>query len=92
MAQGFVSRTAVVDWVSRTELAGKVAITLETCHAVEVLHEAFTCHGRLEMVNSDQGRQLNAQAFVHAVKEQGYQFSMDGRGAWTSTHRMKRMP
>ena len=23
-------------------LAGKVAITLETCHTVEVLHEAFT--------------------------------------------------
>ena len=92
MANGFVSRTAVVDWVSRTVLAGKVAITLEACHAVEVLHEAFTRHGRLEMVNPDQGRQFNAQAFVHAVKEQGCQFSMDKRGAWTSTCRMKRMP
>lgn len=92
MAKGFVSRTAVVDWASRTVLAAKVAITLETCHVVEVLHEAFTRHGRLEMVNHDQGCQFNAQAFVHAVKEQGCQFSMDGRGAWTSTHRMKRMP
>ena len=33
MAKGFVSRTAVVDWTSRTVLAAKVAITLETCHA-----------------------------------------------------------
>jgi len=92
MAKGFVSRTAVVDLASRTVLAAKVAITLEICHAVEVLHEAFTRHGRLEMVNPDQGRQFNAQAFVHAVKEQGYQFSMDGRRAWTSIHPMKRMP
>ena len=76
----------------RAVLAAKVAITLEICHAVEVLHEAFTRHDRLEMVNPDQGRQFNAQAFVHAVKEQGCQFSMDKRGAWTSTCRMKRMP
>ena len=73
-------------------LAAKVAISLQACHAVEVLHEAFTRHGRLEMVNPDKGRQFSAQAFVHALKEQGCQFSMDGRGAWTSKHRMKRMP
>jgi len=34
------------------------------------------------MVNTDQGSQFSAQAFVHAVKEQGCKFSMDGRGAW----------
>ena len=81
MAKGFVSRTAVVDWASRQVLAAKVAITLETCHAVEMLHETFTRHGRPEMVNTDQGSQFSAQTFVHAVTEQGCQFSMDGRGA-----------
>ncbi|MEK6763172.1 MAG: IS3 family transposase [Nitrospirota bacterium] len=82
MAKGFVYLTAVVDWASRKVQAEKVAITLETCHAVEVLHEAFTRHGKPEIVNTDQGRQFSAQAFVQAVKEQGCKLSMDGRGAW----------
>jgi len=30
------------------------AITLEACHAVDVLQEAFNRHGRLEIVNTDQ--------------------------------------
>ena len=82
MANGFVYLTAVVDWASRKVLAAKVAITLETCHAVDVLQEAFTRYGTPEMVNTDQGSQFSAQEFVHAVKEQGCKFSMDGRGAW----------
>ena len=82
MAKGFVYLTAVVDWASRKVLAAKVAITLETCHAVDVLQEAFTRYGKPEMVNTDQGSQFSAQEFVHAVKEQGCKFSMEGRGAW----------
>ena len=82
MAKGCVYLTAVVDWASRKVLAAKVAITLETCHAVDVLQEAFTRYGIPEMVNTDQGSQFSAQEFVHAVKEQGCKFSMDGRGAW----------
>jgi putative transposase len=82
MAKGFVYLTAVVDWASRKVLASKVASTLETCHAVDVWQEAFTRHGRPEIVNIDQGSQFSAHAFVHAVKEQGCKLSMDGRGAW----------
>jgi len=37
MAGGFVYLTAVVDVASRRVLAHKVAITLEACHAKEVL-------------------------------------------------------
>lgn len=82
MAKGFVYLTAVVDWASRKVLASTVAITLETCHAVAVLHEAFTRHGQPEIVNTDQGSQFTAQAFVQAVKDRGCHLSMDGRGAW----------
>lgn len=82
MARGFVYLTAVVDWASRKVLAAKIAITLESCHAVEVLQEAFTHHGRPEIVNTDQGSQFTAEEFVQAVKEQGCRLSMDGRGAW----------
>ena len=82
MAKGFVYLTAVVDWASRRVLAAKVAITLEACHAVDVLQEAFSRHGRPEIVNTDQGSQFTAHEFLQAVKEQGCKPSMDGRGAW----------
>ena len=82
MAKGFVYLTAVMDWASRKVLAAKVAITLESCHAVDVLKKAFNLHGRPEIVNTDQGRQFTAQDFVEAVKDQGCKLSMDGRGAW----------
>ena len=82
MAKGFVYLTAVVDWASRKVLAAKVAITLEACHAVDVLQEAFTHHGTPEIVNTDQGSQFTAHEFVQAVKDRGCKVSMDGCGAW----------
>lgn len=82
MAKGFVYLTAVVDWASRKVLASKVAITLEACHAVDVLQEACVRHGKPEIVNTDQGSQFTAQEFVQAVKAMGSNISMDGRGAW----------
>jgi putative transposase len=82
MAKGFVYLTAVVDWASRKVLASTVAITLEACHAVDVLQDAFTRHGKPEIVNTDQGSQFTAQEFVQAVKDGGCHLSMDGRGAW----------
>jgi putative transposase len=82
MAKGYVYLTAVVDWASRKVLAAKIAITLESCHAVDVLKEAFTQHGQPEIVNTDQGSQFTAQEFVNAVKEKGCRISMDGRRAW----------
>ena len=82
MAKGFVYLTAVLDWASRRVLAAKVAITLEACHAVDVLQEAFSRHGRPEIVNTDQGSQFTAHEFLQAVKEHGCKPSMDGRGAW----------
>lgn len=82
MSKGFVYLTAVVDWASRKVLAAKLAITLESCHAVDVLQEAFIRHGTPDIINTDQGRQFTAIEFVKAVKAQGCKLSMDGRGAW----------
>jgi len=82
MAKGFVYLTAVVDWASRKVLAAKIAITLESCHAVDVLSEAFHHHGTPEIINTDQGSQFTAEEFVKAVKKRGCKFSMDGKGAW----------
>lgn len=82
MARGFVYLTAVVDVVSRKVLAHKVAITLEACHAKEVIEQAFLRHGAPEIVNTDQGSQFTATEFTDVVLAQGCKLSMDGRGAW----------
>ena len=63
-------------------LAAKVTITLEACHAVDVLQEAFNRHGAPEIVNTDQGSQFTSAEFVQAAEDQGCRVSMDGRGAW----------
>ena len=82
MARGFVYLTAVVDVVSRRVLAHKVAITLEACHAVEVIEQAFAQYGVPEIVNTDQGSQFTAVEFTDVVLAKGCKLSMDGRGAW----------
>jgi putative transposase len=82
MARGFVYLTAVVDVASRMVLAHKVAITMEACHAKEVIEQAFARFGVPEIVNTDQGSQFTAQEFTQAVLDGGCKLSMDGRGAW----------
>ena len=82
MARGFVYLTAVVDVASRMVLAHKVAITLEACHAKEIIDQAFARYGLPEIVNTDQGSQFTAQEFTHAVLSRGCKLSMDGKGAW----------
>jgi putative transposase len=82
MARGFVYLTAVVDVFSRRVLAHKVAITLEACHAREIMEQALTRHGTPEIVNTDQGSQFSAEEFTRVVLEGGCRLSMDGRGAW----------
>ncbi len=82
MAKGFVYLTAVVDVASRRVLSHKVAVSLEACHAREILEEAFARYGKPEIVNTDQGSQFTAEEFTDAVLDNGCKLSMDGRGAW----------
>lgn len=82
MARGFVYLTAVVDVASRRVLTHKVAITLEACHARQIIEEAFARYGTPEIVNTDQGSQFTATEFTDAVLDRGCKLSMDGRGAW----------
>jgi putative transposase len=82
MARGFVYLTAVVDVASRLVLAHKVAITLEACHAKEIIEQACARYGVPAIVNTDQGSQFTAEEFTQAVLARGCQLSMDGRGAW----------
>ncbi len=82
MARGFVYLTAVIDVASRCVLAHRVATTLEACHAVEALEQAFARYGTPEIFNTDQGSQFTAEVFTDAVLARKSNISMDGRGAW----------
>jgi len=82
MAKGIVYLTAVVDGASPRALTHKVAVTLEACHAKEIIEEAFAKYGLPEIINTDQGSQFTAEEFARAVLGQGVKLSMDGRGAW----------
>lgn len=82
MARGFVYLTAVVDVATRRVLAHRVAITLEACHAREVIEQALAKYGTPEIVNTDQGSQFTAEEFTSVVLAAGCRLSMDGRGAW----------
>ncbi len=81
MSKGFVYLTAVIDVFSRKILAHVVALTLESCHAVNVLNQAFAKYGTPEIVNVDQGTQFTDSNFTDAVLDK-CQLSMDGKGAW----------
>ena len=91
MAKGFVYLTAVIDWATRKVLAYKVAITLEACHAVDVLQDALAIYPKPEIVNTDQGSQFTAHEFVDTVLSAGCQMSMDGRGAWRDNVMVERL-
>ena len=82
MARGFVYLAVVIDVASRRALAWKVAITLEACHATEILEQAFARFGVPEIINADQGSQFTANTFTEVVLSRGCKLSMDGRGAW----------
>lgn len=82
MARGFVYLTAVVDVASRRVLAHKVAITLEACHACEVIEQAFARFGVPEIVNTDQGSQFTGKDFTDLLKKHDIRISMDGKGCW----------
>jgi putative transposase len=91
MARGFVYLTAVVDVASRRVLTHKVAITLEACHAVEIIEEAFARFGPPEIGNTDQGSEFTASDFTDAVLNKGCKLSMDGRGAWRDNFFVERV-
>ena len=82
MARGFVYLVAVVDWFSRKVLAWRLSMTLETEPCLEALSEALARHGRPAIMNTDQGSQFTAVAFLTALQDAKIAISMDGKGAW----------
>ena len=80
LARGFVYLVAVIDWYSRTVLAGRLSNTLDHGFCVESLEHAVQSGGIPEICNTDQGCQFTSEAFTGVLKAHGIAISMDGRG------------
>lgn len=82
MARGWVYLAAIIDWASRRVLTHRVSISMDTSFCLAALEEAFACHGRPQIFNTDQGSQFTSAAFTEALSSQNVAISMDGRGSW----------
>ena len=82
MARGFVYLVAVLDWYSRKVLSWRVSITMDVHFCVEALEEAIARYRVPGIMNTDQGSQFTAQAFIGLLKDHGIRISMDGKGSW----------
>ena len=91
MARGFVSLVAVVDWFSRTGLAWRLSMTLETGPCVKALSKALAWHGPPEILNTDQGSPFTSVAFLTALQDAKIAMSLDGTGAWRDTVFVERL-
>lgn len=79
LKKGFVYLAAVIDWKSRYVLSYRLSNTLTPDFCVEALEEALE-YGTPEIFNTDQGSQFTSDEFIRALKKNGIQISMDGRG------------
>ena len=79
LAQGFLYRTAVLDWHSRLVLSWRLSNSLEARFCVEALEEALT-FGVPEIFHTDQGAQFTSGEFTARLEEAGVAIGMDGRG------------
>ncbi len=80
LSQGFAYLVAFLDWFSRYVVSWTLSVTLDVSFCLEALDEAIRCHGRPDILNSDQGVQFTSAAFTSRLESAGAKVSMDGKG------------
>jgi putative transposase len=80
LSQGFAYLVAILDWFSRYVVSWTLSVTLDVSFCLEALDEAIRCHGRPDILNSDQGVQFTCPEFTGRVEAEKIRMSMDGRG------------
>lgn len=80
MKNGFMYLTAIIDVYSRSIVGWGISNTLEAEASLNVLKQAIQCHGKPDIINSDQGSQFTCVDWVDYLKEEGIKISMDGKG------------
>jgi putative transposase len=80
---GFMYLIAIIDLYSRYIVGWSLSNTMDTNWCIEALKEAFTRHGKPEIINTDQGSQFTSEDFTNFVLESDVKMSMDGVGRAT---------
>jgi len=79
MEGGFVYLVALIDVYSRYVVGWSLSNALDTSFCIEALHSGFQ-HSIPSIINSDQGCQFTSEQWVDALKAEGIQISMTGKG------------
>ena len=81
LTDGFVYLVAVMDWFSRYVLAWELSNSLDVYFCLSALERALS-QSRPLIVNTDQGSQFTADAFINRLKAANIAISWDGRGSY----------
>ena len=77
--RGFLYLVVMMDWFSRSVLAWRTSITLETAFCLDALNQALE-RARPEIFNHDQGSQFTRTALTGRLQAAEGRISWDGRG------------
>jgi putative transposase len=80
MRHGFMYLFAIIDLYSRYVVGWDISNSMTTEWCVGVLKEAIVRYGKPEIINSDQGCQFTAEHYIHLLKSNDIQISMDSKG------------
>lgn len=84
MERGFMYLTAIIDVHSRYIVNWSISNSMDKEWVCECMEEAFSKHGRPDIVNTDQGSQYTSEEFTSLIlKDNQTKLSMDGKGRAT---------
>nr|CAD6423834.1 IS3 family transposase [Rhizobium sp. Q54] len=75
MRRGFLYLVAIIDWFSRKVLGWRLSTTRDADFCVASLDEAIACHGKPNILNTDQGSQFTSFALTTTLKDTGISIS-----------------
>ncbi|MBD0293588.1 MAG: IS3 family transposase [Flavisolibacter sp.] len=80
MKDGFLYLCAVIDVHTRYIVGWGISNTMTAEWCTEIVKEAIAQNGKPAIMNSDQGSQFTSDVYIHLLKENNIQISMDGKG------------
>ena len=80
MKRGFMYLCAVIDVHTRYIVGWGVSNSMTAEWCTEIVQQAIATHGKPQILNSDQGSQFTSEMYIGALKAEGIQISMDGKG------------
>lgn len=80
LRHGYMYLFAIMDLYSRYILTWDISNNMTADWCAGVLKECLEWHPTPEIFNTDQGSQFTADVWIHQLKDNGIQISMDGKG------------